>query len=303
MGALVALALVGCGAGARAAPGVVTDGASSAGGEAPRELAALPPHGPGGLLWDVREARARTLEELAAWLDGVEVVYVGEHHDRAADHEVERAVIEALASRPGALWIGMEMFQRPFQPALDAYVEGEIDEPTLLARTEWAERWGMDFAAYRPILEFARAHRLRVVALNARREVSRAIARDGLAGLDPALRAELPELDLTDAAHRARVEAALAGHGAMDPARLEHFYEAQVVWDETMADTVAAALSGPDAPARLVVLAGRMHVEAGNGIPRRAARRGAAPFRIILPSAPDERAEDQTAADVVAPVE
>jgi uncharacterized iron-regulated protein len=228
------------------------------------------------------------LEGLAAALDGVRVVYIGERHDSALDHQLQRDVIDALHARDPSLAIGMEMFQHPFQAPLDEWSRGTLSEDDLLARTEWRERWSLDFALYRPILALAREHGLPVIALNARRELTRAIARDGLESLSPELRAELPELATDDAEHRAMVAEALGGHEGMDPARLERFYLAQLTWDEAMATRVAAIMQGEQAPHRMVVLAGRMHVERGLGIPRRAARRGAAPFRVLLPLEPSE---------------
>jgi len=68
-------------------------------------------------------------------------------------------------------------------------------------------------------------------------------------------------------------------------------YLAQLVWDETMGSAVAEVLGAEGAPARMVVLAGRTHVWGGLGIPRRAARRGAAPFVVVLPAARRELAE------------
>jgi uncharacterized iron-regulated protein len=231
------------------------------------------------------DARDVSMEEMTAALARARVVYVGEAHDREADHEVELAVVRAMSSSERPLAIGLEMIQRPFQSVLDAYVAGSIDEAALLAGVEWEERWGFDFALYRPIFEHARAHRIPIVALNARREITRAVARGGLEALDEDERAELPsELDLTNAAHRAMVERALSEHPGMDAAMLERFYAAQVVWDETMAERVAAFLS-EHPEHHMVVLAGHMHVEAGLGIPDRARRRGAEPYAIVLPVA------------------
>lgn len=233
---------------------------------------------------DTATGARMTLEALAEALDGTRVVYVGERHDAPADHEVQRALTAALIARGEPLAIGMEMFQRPFQSPLDAYVAGTIDEPELLRATEWQERWNMDFGLYRAILELAREARAPVVALNAAREVTRTLARQGEDALTEEQRASLPrEMDRDDPEHRAMVMEALGHHPGMDPEVLERFYLAQVVWDETMAERIAEVLASEGTPSRMVVLAGRMHVQAGHGIPRRAARRGAAPYRIVLP--------------------
>jgi uncharacterized iron-regulated protein len=225
---------------------------------------------------------ALSFDELTERLLEARVVYVGEHHDREADHAAQRAIVEALHRRDPSLAIGLEMVQRPQQAALDAYVDGVIDEATLLERIAWTERWGFDFALYRSIFALAAEHRLPMIALNAPSELTRAVARGGLDALSADQRAMLPaELDLTSAPHRRMVEDALRDHPGMSEAMLDRFYAAQVVWDETMAEQVAAFLER--SPARMVVLAGMMHVSAGLGIPDRAARRGAAPHAIVLP--------------------
>ena len=233
------------------------------------------------------------------------VIYVGEQHDQESHHAVQAAIATALHARDPSLAIGLEMVQRPFQHALDAYVAGEVDEEEMLRLAEWQERWGFDFAMYRPVFELARAHRLPIVALNAPRELTRAIGRGGLDALTAEQRATLPELDLDDAGHRAMVREALAGHAdQMGEERLERLYTAQVTWDETMAETVADRLARPDAPRRMIVLAGDMHVRSGLGIPNRAARRGATPHRVVMTvSEGDEVPLDGSVADWVVVVD
>jgi len=243
-------------------------------------------------------------------LADVPVVYVGERHDQPGDHAVQRRVVEGLlaaeapqAVDPAGLAVGLEMVQRPFQPGLDEWTAGRADEAALLAAVEWDDRWGWDFAFYRPIFERVRDAGGRIVALNAPAEVTGAVGRGGLEALAPEDRAALPELDLDVAAHRAMIEEALTGpspssgdgahqgdegHPGLSPETLERFYTAQVIWDETMAETVAETLAAPDGPERMVVLAGRYHVVRGLGIPDRAARRGAGPYAIVLPVSAEE---------------
>jgi uncharacterized iron-regulated protein len=255
-------------------------------GGAPRAERTLSSPEPAPPVVDTRTGARMTLERLAEALDGVRVVYVGERHDAPADHEAQRAIAAALIARGEPVAIGMEMFQRPFQAPLDAYVAGSIDEAELLRATEWEERWSMDFGLYRAILELARDARAPVIALNAAREVTRVIGRQGEEALTEEQRASLPrEMVRDDPEHLAMIMEAFGEHPGveMDPAVLERFYLAQVVWDETMAERVAEVLASEGGPRRMVVLAGRMHVQRGLGIPRRAARRGAEPFRVILP--------------------
>lgn len=229
---------------------------------------------------EVATGQPISFEALIDRLAEARVVYVGERHDRVDDHRAQRVILEALHARDPQLAIGFEMFQQPYQGALDAYVEGSIDEEELLRRTDWEHRWGFDFAMYRPLVAFGPEHRVPLVALNAPQEITRTIAREGLTGLDEATRRALPHLDETVAAHRARVAEALQGHEGMTEAMLERFYTAQLVWDETMAKNVASHLASHEG--RMIVFAGVMHV-ARDAIPERAARRGAGPFAIVTP--------------------
>lgn len=225
-----------------------------------------------------------TLDALFAALRTQEVVYVGERHDQAQDHAVQNTILQQLHRDEPSLAIGMEMFQVPFQEPLDRWSAGLIDETVLRRDTEYDDRWGYDFALYRPMLEFARTHGLEVVALNTPREVAHAVAMTGVDDIAPELAASLPELDLDDAEHRALFDQAfdIAEHGGSEE-MVDRFYQAQVVWDETMGSRVADTLSRDDGPAKMIVFAGRVHVHGGLGIPARAERRGAKPYVVVLP--------------------
>ncbi|BBI47905.1 hypothetical protein HORIV_03260 [Vreelandella olivaria] len=62
--------------------------------------------------------------------------------------------------------IGLEMLPRSAQPALDAWIAGELDDNALLEQTQWEEAWGFDAALYMPILAFARMAQIPLIALN-----------------------------------------------------------------------------------------------------------------------------------------
>lgn len=242
-------------------------------------------------------------EAFLAALRTKRVVYVGERHDEPLDHGVQYAILRQLHRYEPSLAIGMEMFQVPFQEPLTKWSAGLIDETVLRRETEYDERWGFDFGMYRPILEYARNQGIRVIALNAPRELSYAVAKDGVSSLSPEQASALPELDLDDEAHRALfdTEFDIGDHAAEDA--IEQYYAAQVVWDETMGSRVAETLADPAGPQKMIVFAGRVHVKFGLGIPDRAAKRGAQPYVVVLPVTeaeleaelalpPDERAAD-----------
>lgn len=229
-----------------------------------------------------------SFEAFLAALRTSRVVYVGERHDQPADHSVQYTILRHVHRDEASLAIGMEMFQVPFQEELTRWSAGQTDETALRQRTEYDQRWGFDFSLYRPILEYARNRGIEIVALNAPREVSYAVAEHGLDSLDPEQAAALPDLDLDNAQHRALFDAEfdVAEHGAEDA--VDRYYEAQVLWDETMGSRVAETLNRPEGPAKMIVFAGRVHVKRGLGIPDRAAKRGASPYAVVLPVTEEE---------------
>ena len=89
----------------------------------------------------------------------------------------------------------MEMFQRPFQQVLDNYVGGKISERTFLKRSEYFKQWGFDYNLYKPILDFARAERIPVIALNQRREIVDKVAKNGLDSLSEEEKKDIPLTD------------------------------------------------------------------------------------------------------------
>jgi uncharacterized iron-regulated protein len=263
------------------------------GGE-PGDAGALPPPpvAPPPLPRDIVEQSALPLYGLEAgvvlteaqlWdrLAQSRAVCFGEFHDVPAHHYAEARALSELAARAGSAGhtfaVGFEMFQRPFQAPLSAFVAGELAEPDFLAQTEYATRWGYDFALYRPLLEGARAHELPALALNMRAEITRKIGRTGVESLEPAELAELPELDLQDQEHRQYIFGlfgVLPEHAA--ELGLENIYTAQTVWDETMADTSARWLGDTGPGARLLDFAGGAHCHR-SAIPRRITRRTGEP--------------------------
>ncbi|OLP18353.1 hypothetical protein BST81_11195 [Leptolyngbya sp. 'hensonii'] len=247
-----------------------------------------------------------TLEEVLQDLAQATVIYLGETHDRPADHETQLDLIRQLHRKNPRLAIGLEMFQRPYQPVLDQYLAGRITEEELRQQSQYDQRWGYPWSYYAPILRYAREHRLPLLALNSPSEITRKVARQGLESLTAAERAMIPpiaELRTDNVAYRRMMRQIYEGihKGQSASGNFERFFLAQVLWDETMAETIARFLTAqPDY--QVVVLAGQGHVVHGYGIPDRVARRmRRSTFQqrtLILNPPPEEKAfNDPTIAD------
>ena len=223
----------------------------------------------------------KTLPYVVERVAGKRIIYVGETHDRFSHHAAELEIIRELQGKGKKIIIGMEMFERPFQKVLDDYIEGRIDEGAFLKGTEYFKRWAFDYNLYRPILLFARSEKIPVIALNQKREIVDKVFRKGLDSLTQDEKKALPSMDFSDDAYRVRLKQVFLEHGALKEKGFDFFYQAQILWDETMAESIALALKArPDAQA--VVLAGRGHLEYASGIPRRTARRNGADYALIL---------------------
>lgn len=218
----------------------------------------------------------RLYDELARF----DVVCLGEAHDEPRDHYAELAITEALERRARvsgrALGVGFEMFAARYNDQLYAYSLGKLDDAGLRKKTRYEENWGFPYAYYRPVLNLGKTYGLPLKPLNAPRELTHAVAQDGLSKLTPRLRRQLPDLDLGDAAHRRVFDQMMASHphGASDDFSMDNFYAAQVVWDETMADNAASWVAARAPSRQLVVLAGSAHCRT-EAIPARIERRQA----------------------------
>jgi uncharacterized iron-regulated protein len=228
------------------------------------------------------------LAEIISQVADKKIVYVGEKHDRYGDHLIQLQIIRDLHQRYPKLAIGMEMFQRRYQEALDDYISGETDTQTFLKRSDYLNTWRFNYHLYEDILHYAREHNLPVVALNQEHELVSKVANQGLEQLSQEERGRIPkEMVFADESYKKRLRLVFEMHqtelpGKKTPQVFEYFHQAQILWDETMAETIFSFLTDrPDF--HLVVLAGNGHLAYGSGIPKRAYRRIAKDYAIILP--------------------
>ncbi len=208
------------------------------------------------------------------------VIFVGERHANYEDHEVELDVIMALHGMGKKFAIGMEMFQIPYQKAIDDFIAKKIDEREFLKKTQYFTRWGFDYNYYRQILEYARAKDIPVVALNIQKEITDKVAKGGLDALSPEELKEIPAtMDMSNAKYRKELREIYAVHP--QGINFDNFYQAQILWDESMARSVADFLKGKPGY-QMVVLAGAGHIMNGYGIPDRFARRSGKKYVTLI---------------------
>jgi uncharacterized iron-regulated protein len=224
------------------------------------------------------------LDALIRQLATKRVVFIGEIHDRYDHHLNQLAIIKGLHDLDSNMAIGVEYFQQPFQSHVDDYIAGRISEHEFLRTTEYYSRWRFDYRLYAPIFRYAREQHIPVIALNVPDSLVSTVARVGLAGVPEKERTYLPHsIEPADPAYRSRLYEAFEEHPGLKPDAFKHFVEAQLVWDEGMAERAAAYLNSNQGR-HLVILAGAGHLEYGSGIPSRLERRTHASYAIVLSS-------------------
>ncbi len=221
-----------------------------------------------------------TEPQLVSAIEGARIIYVSETHDNVYSHKVQMDILKALAERyPQKIAVAMEMLKRSSQEAADQWISGELDEKDFLK--VWIHNWSDNFEYYRSILRYMQAHRIPLVAIRASDDW---MEKTKNAEAPDQIQEKLPDMDLEDPYHRVFVKAIFDDHpmGGMD---FETFYRAQVLWDESMAQSIAEYLDSKDGrDKKILVLAGTHHIQYGFGIPRRVFRRLPLPYAIVLPT-------------------
>ncbi len=204
------------------------------------------------------------------------VIYIGETHDNIEAHRIQLEVIQNIFARfPGKVAVGMEMFRQSAQSDLDLWVERRLSDEKF--KKLFRKNWGTGFKLYQPIFEFIKENRLPLIGLKSSRETE-ARLRKGYTQVN------FPEMDENDIYHRAYAEAVFGGGKENHGRQIDGLYKMLVLWEESMAETVAEFLNNPERSNwKLIVLAGGFHVQYGHGIPKRAFRRSPHAYSILLP--------------------
>lgn len=230
--------------------------------------------GRSGFWIDVYRGEPLTYKDMLDDLVEARVIYLGERHTLEQHHAIQERIVTDLTQRGVRLVLGLEQVEGFNQAALDRYCQGEIDFDELAEQTEWGKRWS-NYEQYRPVLEAGRRAGAPILALNARKETVRQVARQGIDGLDSETRSELPdEINLDDPLYEQHMKRVMMVHAMVTPEMVRNMFEAQVARDETMADRLCAFLESEQGCDRTaVVLCGAGHVSHRLGVPARVRRR------------------------------
>lgn len=260
--------------------------------------------------WTVIDVRTREAVSLTPWLAGLgaaDVIYLGEEHQNRHHIDAALKVLQGLIDQGRRPVLGLEMFSWDGQAALDRQVSRTpLPEAEFLDAAKWAQNWGGSYDNYEPLVQFARAHGLRVRAMNAPRPLVRTVAKAGLAQAvqapESAAWGVRGEEMVDDPAYRETILNQLkACHGGGGEERRFHMmYEASLFRDEAMARTVAHEIAaiktqGHAAAGPVVSYTGGGHIQYRLPIPNRVTRRlgdSVKQITIYLASVEQDRTEE-----------
>lgn len=243
----------------------------------------------------VKTPKNLSLKEIVEEIESKKVIFIGESHTNFAHHINQLNIIKKLHKKGKKVVIGMEMFQRKFQSVLDDYIEGKIDEKTFLKKSEYFTRWKFNYNLYKPILDYAKENKLPVIALNLDKEIIKKITKNGFYDLSKENKELLPKnIDFTNQTYKDNLKSFFNSNVHLNAAHkngakninTDFVYQSQIIWDETMAETISLYLEKNQDTDSFVVLAGAGHIESHHGIPDRVFRRTSLPYAVILQDMP-----------------
>jgi uncharacterized iron-regulated protein len=230
-------------------------------------------------MFDLNQEKELLMTQALAKLKKNRIILVGERHSNKRHHRAQLIVIQALNEAGLQVAIGLEMFRKDSQPALDRWISGDIDEKSF--EKIYYDNWNFPWTAYRKIFEYSRDHKIPMIGLNVPREITRQISREGFNSLSQEQKGKLAEVScIVDQNYMNYIRKAFGGH-AHGQLNFIYFCEAQLVWDSAMAVYSLDYLNrNPDAI--VVILTGTGHAQKG-AVPRQIRARSNLPYAVILP--------------------
>jgi uncharacterized iron-regulated protein len=243
-------------------------------------------------VYDLKQGRRLRLSELMPDLLKNRIILVGEQHTDESHHRTQLEVIHALVGSGSKVAIGLEMFRRDSQAALNRWTAGEISLPEF--EKIYYDNWNYPWPAYSAIFDFARANKLPMIGLNVPRDITRQVARSGFQSLTDEQRGQLADVTCSIDAEYMRYIRSVYGAHAHGKMNFTFFCEAQMVWDTAMAvHAIDYLRQHPDAT--LVILTGIGHAQKG-AVPRQIRLRSNFPVAVMLPEVPGSL--DATTVDI-----
>jgi uncharacterized iron-regulated protein len=220
-----------------------------------------------GRAWDVRAERFVGRDEIIAQAATARVVLLGEVHDNALQHDLQRDFFERIAAVGPPRSAVFEQFDLEQQPAIDAARAARGSARHVVEAGGMASGWNRIF--YEPLVAAALSAGWPVRAGNLSRAELQPVMRKGFSSLPPGLFERLAIGRAWNAERDAAMKKLLVeSHcGSVPDALAEGLTRAQRLRDATLADVLLAQ------PGAVVGVMGNGHAQRDIGVPAYVASR------------------------------
>jgi len=183
-------------------------------------------------IYDVKNRKTTTLDELVKEIKNTDVLFFGEEHNDSIGHILEAEIFQKMNTAYPGTSLTMEMFSTDVQPVINEYLAGLISEKNFIKESR---AWN-NYKDYKQLIEFAKANKLNVIAGNVATRYSNAVTFGGLSKLNefPASsKVFLPPfpVDTATGRYHEKFTETLGGH---DMGNMKIF-QTQNLWDASMA--------------------------------------------------------------------
>lgn len=232
-------------------------------------------------IYSSKTAKEVNIKDLVMEMNNYDVVFFGEEHNDSVTHYLQFELFKGLYAAFGdKTTLSMEMFETDCQLVLDEYLNDQIREKNF---TKEARAWP-NYRNYKPLIEFAKEKKLKVVAGNAPARYVNMAARKGrnsLNDLSSSAKSFLPPLpyDTASGAYYTKFmevmsDGAATGAKTTDsskkaspvsnPMMPKHIVHSQSLWDASMAYSISKVFK-KNKQAKVLQLNGRFHSDGGMG--------------------------------------
>lgn len=223
----------------------------------------------GGIMFlDTNTGEQISIEKITQIIGSYDVVIFGEKHDSKDCHRAELDLLKVLSLKYPIIF-SLEMFEKDVQSVLDDYISGKIKEEVFL---EKARPWSNYKEDYRPLIEWCKENKIKVIAANVPRYIASMVAKEGLGILD-----SLSQRDkeyIADTIFYENPEYRERFYNIVGEVHMpnftekmkENYYKAQCIKDATMAESIIRVFKKYGGKYKIFHINGSFHSDYHEGV-------------------------------------
>ncbi|MDI9319271.1 MAG: ChaN family lipoprotein [Phycisphaerales bacterium] len=216
-------------------------------------------------IYDTHTSEQITITELSDRLGKTDVFFWGEEHNDTIGHILELKMLKLLSERyQGKLMLSLEMFETDCQVLLDEYLGGFISKEKF---SKEVRLWD-NYEDYSPMVEYAKAQHIPIVAANSPRRYNSLMSQRGPKSLDSLgdnSKEFIAKLPIYVPKKGKYYDKFVSAMGGADNIHSPNMFASQCLWDATMANSIERAHSNSRKGGIVMHVCGRFHSDEGLG--------------------------------------